>query len=97
MPWFWSVQGPVTLQIAGLARPGDDAVICGEPAAGRFSVLRFRGDWLVAVESVNRPGDHVAARRVLAGLDRPIPAEAAVPGFSLKEHAARLGTATRGT
>lgn len=95
LPWFWSVQGPVTLQIAGLAEAGDESVTSGDPDGGRFSVLRFRGDRLVAVESVNRPADHAAARRVLARTERPMPDEAAAAGFCLREHAARAVAAIR--
>ncbi|ODU07471.1 MAG: pyridine nucleotide-disulfide oxidoreductase [Pseudonocardia sp. SCN 72-86] len=81
VPWFWSVQGPVTLQIAGLADPDDEAVVSGDPAGGRFSVLRLREGRLVAVESLNRPADHVVARRLLARPDRPTRGELAESGF----------------
>lgn len=82
VPWFWSDQGRNKLQIAGLADPGDAAVIRGNGEA--FSVFRFRDEALCAVESMNRPGDHMAARRILAGR-RPLrPDEAADPAFDLK-------------
>ncbi|MFI2212365.1 oxidoreductase C-terminal domain-containing protein [Streptomyces sp. NPDC020141] len=51
---------------------------------GAFSVLLFGGAALRAVESVNRPGDHLAARRLLAAGVRVSPAEAASEGFSLR-------------
>jgi 3-phenylpropionate/trans-cinnamate dioxygenase ferredoxin reductase component len=89
LPWFWSIQGEVRLQIAGVATLDDDAVVGGDPADGRFSVFRFRADRLVAVESVNRPADHAAARRVLAGADRPTLTQVADPVFRLKEYAIR--------
>ncbi|MDN5858741.1 MAG: FAD-dependent oxidoreductase, partial [Pseudonocardia sp.] len=66
LPRFWSNQGSVRLQIAGLTRPGDTTETRGDVAGGRFSVHCFRGGRLVAVESVNRPADHMAARRVLS-------------------------------
>ncbi|GAA5161380.1 MULTISPECIES: NAD(P)/FAD-dependent oxidoreductase [Amycolatopsis] len=89
LPWFWSHQGPVRLQIAGLAQAADTAVVSGDVASGRFSVLRFREERLVAVESVNRPADHLAARRLLAAGGSLSPADAAAPSFSLKEFEAR--------
>jgi 3-phenylpropionate/trans-cinnamate dioxygenase ferredoxin reductase component len=49
-----------------------------------FSVLCFKQGQLIAVESVNRAGDHVAARRLLAGKPTLTPQQAAVPGFELK-------------
>lgn len=82
VPWFWSDQGPHKLQIAGLAAPEDAAIRRG--AGDAFSVFRFRDGMLCAVESVNRPGDHMAARRLLAN-GRPLtPAQAEDASFDLK-------------
>ncbi|YBV94762.1 FAD-dependent oxidoreductase (plasmid) [Phyllobacteriaceae bacterium JZ32] len=84
VPWFWSDQGPAKLQIAGIAAPGDESVLRGDPDEGAFSVFRFRGDRLTAVESLERPGDHMAGRQMLAR-NIPITAEeAADPAFDLK-------------
>lgn len=82
LPWFWSDQGPHKLQIAGLSAPGDAAVIRGEGNA--FSVFRFREGRLSAVESVNRAGDHMIARRLLTGGAALTPDQAADPGLDLK-------------
>jgi 3-phenylpropionate/trans-cinnamate dioxygenase ferredoxin reductase subunit len=86
VPWFWSIQAGAKLQIAGLADGADAEVVLGDPAAGKFSVLRFAGERLVCVESVNKPADHVAARKLLAsaGAASVTPAAAAEPGFTLK-------------
>lgn len=94
VPWFWSHQGPLRLQIAGLRQPGDATVVSGDVRGGRFSVYCFRDGELVAVESLNRPADHTAARRVLPTKQLPTPAQVARPGFSLKDHAGLLA-ATR--
>jgi 3-phenylpropionate/trans-cinnamate dioxygenase ferredoxin reductase subunit len=94
VPWFWSNQGPLRLQIAGLGRPGDDTVVSGDVAGGRFSVFCFRGARLVAVESLNRPADHMAARRVLATSAHPTPDQVADPRFSFKDHAKQLAAAS---
>jgi 3-phenylpropionate/trans-cinnamate dioxygenase ferredoxin reductase component len=87
VPWFWSNQGALRLQIAGLWRPGDSTVVAGDVPSGRFSVFCFRDERLVAVESLNRPADHMAARRVLASRAAPTPEQVADPAFSLKDHA----------
>ncbi len=84
VPWFWSDQGDIKLQIAGLGQDADRLVLRGDPADGRFSVFRFRGDRLAAVESINRPADHMAARRLLARPGRLSPEQAADPGTDLK-------------
>ncbi|MBE7244921.1 MAG: oxidoreductase [Actinomycetospora chiangmaiensis] len=82
LPWFWSDQGPHKLQIAGLSAPGDASVVRGE--GGAFSVFRFRDGRLSAVESVNRAGDHMIARRLLGAATPLTPDQAADPAFDLK-------------
>lgn len=84
VPWFWSEQGKLRLQIAGLTQGHDRTVVKGDPASGIFSVFCFRGDTLAGVESMNRPVDFVAAKRALT--ERlPITAEeVANPAFDLK-------------
>ena len=71
VPWFWSEQGSCRLQMAGLAAPDDRSEIDGDPASGRFSVLRYRGDQLSAVESLNDPAAHMRARKALAPATTP--------------------------
>ena len=76
LPWFWSDQGENRLQIAGVCDSGDEAVLRGDIASGKFSVLRYRGGQLRAVESINQTADHMGARKLLAqGL--PVPREQA--------------------
>ena len=94
VPWFWSNQGTVRLQIAGVRSHDDATVTVGEVDAGRFSVLSFCGERLTAVESMGRPADHLAARRLLAGLRLPTPHDAAAPEFLLKRFAADPTPAT---
>ncbi|MFB7113176.1 NAD(P)/FAD-dependent oxidoreductase [Streptomyces sp. NPDC056291] len=66
LPWFWSEQYDSKLQIVGVAPTEADSVVRGDPRSGSFSVCRFLGERLVAVESVNHARDHVAARKILA-------------------------------
>ena len=56
----------------------------GDAAAQQLSVLCFRGEELIAVESCNRPGDHVFARKILARPPALTPAVAELPDFDLK-------------
>ncbi len=84
IPWFWSDQYDLKLQIAGLTAGCDAQVIRGAMAEDRFSIFHFRGDALRAVDSINRPADHMLARRLLAAGISPTPEQAADEGFALK-------------
>lgn len=84
VPWFWSDQGPLKLQIAGLCQPHDLAVRRGDPEQGGVSVFCYRAGRLAGVESLNRPADHMIARRLLQAGRSPTPDQAADPGFDLK-------------
>jgi 3-phenylpropionate/trans-cinnamate dioxygenase ferredoxin reductase component len=66
VPWFWSDQYDVKLQIAGLAQGYDRHVTEGDPESGSFSVSYFQGDRLLAVDAVNAPRAHMLSRRALA-------------------------------
>lgn len=65
VPWFWSDIGDMKLQMVGLTAGSDRQILSGDPAENRFSVYHFIGDRLVAVESVNRPADHMLGRKML--------------------------------
>lgn len=89
-PWFWSTQGAIRLQIAGVSEPGDEPVLLGDPEAGKFSIALLRNGILAAVESVNSPADHLAARKLV---DRGLALaadEITAPGFSFKALAKSL-------
>jgi 3-phenylpropionate/trans-cinnamate dioxygenase ferredoxin reductase component len=88
LPWFWSDQGELKLQIAGLSDGHDQTVVLGSVEARQISVLCFREDRLVAVESCNRAADHMASRKLLARAAPLTAAHAAERGFDLKEYEA---------
>ncbi|MBC8642146.1 FAD-dependent oxidoreductase [Caballeronia sp. EK] len=88
VPWFWSEQADLRLQIAGNAVGHDRAVLRGDPDSHSFSVFFFRGGVLTGVESINRPTDHVVARRLLAVDPRLSPEQAADLNFDLRAHTA---------
>jgi 3-phenylpropionate/trans-cinnamate dioxygenase ferredoxin reductase subunit len=88
VPWFWSDQGDLKLQIAGLANGYDRAVRRGDPAEGAFSVFLFSGERLLAVESVNKGADHIMARRLLTARTGLTPTQAADLSTPLKAHMA---------
>lgn len=85
VPWFWSNQGDLRLQIAGLSAGFDDYAVRGEPDSEKFSVLYYRKGHLLAVDAVNSPADYMVVRKALTQ-GATIPAElAADPDTPLKE------------
>ncbi len=84
LPWFWSEQGGMRLQMAGLMPT--DGVRHRRPGAtpASFSLLHYVGERLVCVESVNAPLDHIAARKLLEGGISPPPDAACDPARPLK-------------
>ena len=97
VPWFWSDQADLKLQIAGLSAESSHAVLRGDVASGRFSVFCFHDGVLASVESLNRPGDHMAGRKLLALGDCLTPEQAGDPDFDLRAHiAAHTGAAVGG-
>lgn len=83
VPWFWSDQYDVKLQMVGLIHGATHHAVRGAAAGGRFSVFYWHDDRLVAIESVNRPAEHMMGRRLLASGITVSPAEAADEGFDL--------------
>jgi len=88
VPWFWTDQGDLKLQMVGLVQGCDETVVLGSAETRSLSVLCFRHKHLIAVESVNRAADHVAARRLLARTSTLSPQEAAALRFDLKTYEA---------
>jgi 3-phenylpropionate/trans-cinnamate dioxygenase ferredoxin reductase subunit len=84
LPWFWSEQGPLRLQIAGLTNGYDQTVIRGDVETGEFSVFCYRDRELLGIESINKPADHAHARRLLAAGRQVTPEQAADDGFDLR-------------
>jgi 3-phenylpropionate/trans-cinnamate dioxygenase ferredoxin reductase subunit len=82
-PWFWSDQYDVKLQMVGLAAGHDRVVLRGAPESHKFSAFYFRNDRLIAVDSINRPEDHLPARRLLDHGISPTANQAADPAFAL--------------
>jgi 3-phenylpropionate/trans-cinnamate dioxygenase ferredoxin reductase subunit len=84
LPWFWSDQGPDKLQIAGLTTGYDRVVVRGDRAQGAFSAFCYKGAQLLGIESINRAGDHMFGRRLLAANGSITPEQAADASFDLK-------------
>jgi 3-phenylpropionate/trans-cinnamate dioxygenase ferredoxin reductase subunit len=82
VPWFWSDQYDLKLQIAGLAKPGDQIVLRGDPAARKFAVFHLREGAVAAVEAVNAAPEYLIGRKLIADSAHVAPerlADTAIP------------------
>ena len=66
VPWFWSDQYDLKLQIAGLAWPTDSLVVRGDPASRKFAVFHLRNGAVAAVEAVNAAPEYIVGRKLIA-------------------------------
>jgi 3-phenylpropionate/trans-cinnamate dioxygenase ferredoxin reductase subunit len=70
LPWFWSDQYELKLQIAGIPSGAEQQVLRGEPAADSFAVFYLADGKVIAVEAVNRPRAFMAGKKLIAGRAR---------------------------
>jgi 3-phenylpropionate/trans-cinnamate dioxygenase ferredoxin reductase subunit len=84
IPWFWSDQYDVKLQIAGLSEGYDRTVLRGDPESGSFALYYFAGEELLAVDAINSMRDFMTGKKWLAERKRPDPALLADTTLDLK-------------
>ncbi|MEX1147260.1 MAG: FAD-dependent oxidoreductase [Sphingomonadales bacterium] len=85
VPWFWSDQYDLKLQIAGLWAADDEIVIRGDMDAQKFSVIYLRDGAMAAINVVNNMRDFLPAKRLIAGGYKLDPRRLADPDVTLKE------------
>lgn len=66
VPWFWSDQYELKLKMVGLSEGFERLVLRGDPATDSFSAFYLKGDKVLAADTVNRPQDFIAAKRLVA-------------------------------
>jgi 3-phenylpropionate/trans-cinnamate dioxygenase ferredoxin reductase subunit len=66
VPWFWSDQYDLKLQIAGLSQGYDGVVLRGTPESRSFTAFYLKDERIIAADAVNRPKDFMLAKRLVA-------------------------------
>ena len=66
VPWFWSDQYDLKLQIAGISHSDDRAVLRGDPATRSFSCVYLRNGRIVAINSINSPRDFMQSKSLIS-------------------------------
>ncbi|MDP2324538.1 MAG: FAD-dependent oxidoreductase [Gammaproteobacteria bacterium] len=90
VPWFWSDQYDLKLQIVGISSPNDRAVIRGEPASRSFTVFFLGNGRLTATYAINSPREFMLSKKLIAHGARPEPALLKDTSVSFKEIAEAL-------
>ena len=84
MPWFWSDQYDIKLQIAGLSAPGDTVVVRGDPASRKFAAFYLRDGVVAAVDAVNAAPEYMIGRMMIAQKKAVDPGRLADPAMPMK-------------
>jgi 3-phenylpropionate/trans-cinnamate dioxygenase ferredoxin reductase subunit len=71
VPWFWSDIGDMKLQMVGLSAKADRHVVAGSAGNNALAVYHFERDRLVAIDTINRPADHMLGRKMIAARYTP--------------------------
>jgi 3-phenylpropionate/trans-cinnamate dioxygenase ferredoxin reductase subunit len=70
VPWFWSDQYDIKLQIAGLSGDHDNVVLRGDPDNGHFAACYLRNGLLSAVDAINSPRDFIGGKKLIEARSR---------------------------
>lgn len=83
VPWFWSDQYDLKLQMVGFSTDGDSHVVRGDPGARQFVMFHLKDGVLAAADAVNAPREFLACRQLVGrGVD---PRQLADPGADLRQ------------
>jgi len=85
VPWFWSDQYELKLQIAGLSQGYDRAILRGDPESESFSCLYLKDGILIAVDAINAPKDFLQSKVLIAERARIDPQLLANADVALKD------------
>lgn len=85
VPWQWSDQYDLKLQIAGYAFDVDEVLLRGDPASGKFAVFHLKGDQIQSVEAINSPPEFMMGKQLIGNRKAVSKAKLADPTVSMKE------------
>lgn len=85
VPWQWSDQYDLKLQIAGYAFDVDEVLLRGDPATGKFAVFHLKGDQVQSVEAINSPPEFMMGKQLIGNRKAVSKARLADPSVSMKE------------
>ena len=91
VPWFWSDQYDVKLQIVGMSDAYDEFVLRGkpDPVERSFAGFYLQEGRIVAVDAINSPREFMLGKKLVAAGARIAPADLADTGMDFKALATR--------
>lgn len=72
IPWFWSDQYELKLQMVGFSADGDTQVVRGDKAGNHFAVFYLKNGTLVAADAVNSPREFMVCKQLVG---KPVDAD----------------------
>jgi 3-phenylpropionate/trans-cinnamate dioxygenase ferredoxin reductase subunit len=82
VPWFWSDQYDLKLQMVGLSAGFDQLIVRGDLSGRAFAAFYLQDGHLIAADTVNRPQDFMFAKKLVATrarIDAAVLADDAIP------------------
>ena len=64
VPWFWSDQYELKLQMVGFSSDGDTQILRGDREANQFAVFYLKDGAVVAVDAVNSPREFMVCKQL---------------------------------
>lgn len=84
VPWFWSDQYDLKLQMVGISQGYDQVVLRGDPNTESFAAFYLRDGVVISADTVNRPQEFAIAKRFVTERLRLAPSHLADDGLPLK-------------
>ncbi len=85
VPWFWSDQYDLKLQIAGLSEGYDETILRGDKKTKSFSCLYLKEEKIIAIDAINRPKDFIQSKVLIQEKRRIDREKASNEDFELKQ------------
>ena len=86
LPWFWSDQYDLKLQIAGLSQGYDEVIVRGDRENSRsFAAFYLKDGVVISVDAVNKPPEFMVGKRLISGKVKVDESKLADDSVSMKE------------
>ena len=85
VPWFWSDQYDIKLQIAGIKDDYDQKITIGNIKERKFSVLYLKNRKLMSIDCINKPKDFMAGKKLIHKKNAIDPLDLSDPEINLND------------